>query len=1172
MGAGRAGHGQHAEDAALTCGQLLRRYRSAAGLTQEELAERAGYSANYIGKLERDQRELPAAALHHLAAVLGLGGPERAALQAAQDRPDGRWLSARAPSAGPVAGRDAELAEISRLLAGAGPPVLLLAGEPGIGKTRLLEEAAVRGAGGGWGIARGGCLRRAHDPYAPLSGALADALARRPARDRAAVLRQAGRVDLLVPELAPPRGPEPVPDGRGDRAPAGPAGPAGPPGPGPQQRLLASSARRLLRAVAGPAGTLLVLDDLHWAGPDAVDLLAALLTTAGSPPIRLIGAYRDSEAPPGARLGEFAADLARASLVRVLPLGPLTDAEAGRLLLQLAPQAEEVPAVLPAIVRRAGGVPFFLVSYAEQVRDGPGATQLAVPWTVAQVIGQRVAALPGPAQDLLGAAAVVGRVVPHALLARVTGRDDEQVLQAVEAALAARLLAEDEPAGYRFPHDLIRETIENGLSAARRRLLHRRIGQALEHQPGAAAESLAFHYARSGEDEKAITYLQLAGDEAEQRAAYAAAADFYAAAAARLEQSGRPADAVPVTDKQAVALYRAGRYDAAITALDRALAGYRAAGDAEAAARVTGRLADAHYRAGTRTGALASLTSLADAGTEQAAAAASPGALSRWEGLGQLLYAQGEYTKMVTVGRTLSRAGRAAGHSRLQAIGTRIHGAGLICQGRLAAGTALMAATMPADPAADDDERAAHSATLLSGAYLAMGCLDRCAALSERMLAAAEQAREQVVIAMHTVMLAGACYVGGDWRRGRDLADRAQERFAAGPPPMAIRAVPALAPVLIWQGAREQARAYLESSLQTARSLQIVLIERAALAYLAELDLLGGRPQDALTCLHPVTADHPAPATEDLTWDYAVQLLSVLAQAHLETGDLERAGAYAERAVAEARRTGTWVQGIRALEVHGMVQARSGQHALARAAYQEGLRRARAMPFPYGQARLLHAHGLLDRQHGDHAAAHAKFAQALAIAENLGAGNDAHALRELELDRPTGTVARSRGRGATVRSAEQIFSTERAVVPALPTPETICTSRPEPRMLHPMDVIDAAGRTPLIDEAARIWAEATAARDGHAQVPELDVSRPVIQGVLDISAFTHGYGASASRKCCCWRHASAWRPPGTPALNCPSMWTTTGQRPCTTAWAGKRSARRPRTPGQASPNNAMSCS
>ena len=194
-GAGRTwvqagpGAGGRPEDATPTCGQLLQRYRVLAGLTQEELAERAGYSGNYIGKLEQDQRELPAAAADRLAAVLGLADQDRAALRAARERRQGgRQLPARQ-----LAGRDAEMAQIRQFLAGAGPPVLLLAGEPGMGKTRLLEEAASRAAGGGWGVAQGGCLRRAQDAYAPLSGALDDALQRLPDGQRAEALRQAGR-------------------------------------------------------------------------------------------------------------------------------------------------------------------------------------------------------------------------------------------------------------------------------------------------------------------------------------------------------------------------------------------------------------------------------------------------------------------------------------------------------------------------------------------------------------------------------------------------------------------------------------------------------------------------------------------------------------------------------------------------------------------------------------------------------------------------------------------------------------------------------------------------------------------------------------------------------------------------------------------------------------------
>src|SRR2546423_3457021 len=155
MGAGRAGRGPQAADAALSGGRVLRRYRWAAGLTQEELAARAGYSADYIGKLERGRRDLPAAAAGHLAAVLGLGDEERAALAAARERGAG-GLPAPAAPAGPLAGRDAELAGIGRLLAGGGPPVPLLAGGPGIGKTRRLGGGAGPAAGGGRGLGPGG--------------------------------------------------------------------------------------------------------------------------------------------------------------------------------------------------------------------------------------------------------------------------------------------------------------------------------------------------------------------------------------------------------------------------------------------------------------------------------------------------------------------------------------------------------------------------------------------------------------------------------------------------------------------------------------------------------------------------------------------------------------------------------------------------------------------------------------------------------------------------------------------------------------------------------------------------------------------------------------------------------------------------------------------------------
>jgi transcriptional regulator with XRE-family HTH domain/tetratricopeptide (TPR) repeat protein len=951
--------GRNDDGVAPTCGQLLQRYRSLAGLTQEGLAEKAGYSADYIGKLERDQRELPAAALDRLADVLGLADQERAALAAAR----GKQTSGRL-----LVGRDAELTEIRGHLAGLGPPVLLLAAEPGMGKTRLLEAAVSGAARSGWGIARGACQRRALDPYAPLSGALSDALDRMPDRDRAEVLGQAGDLDLLLPELAS------VGQGR-TRVPTR-----------PEQlwRLLFSATAQCLRAAAGQAGTLLVLDDLHWAGPDALDLLAALLMVPGSPPIRLIGAYRNSETSP--RLEEFIADLARASLIRMLGLGPLSDADAEQFLIHLAPRRPATSAALSAIVRRAGGVPFFLASYADDVRfDSEGAPASMVPWTVAKVIRQRVLALPGAVQEHLDVAAVIGRVVPQRLLALVTGSSDEEVLHAAEAAMRARLLAEDGavPAGYCFTHDLIRETIEHGLSAGRRRLLHRRIGEALEREPGAPAESLAFHFGLSDDDGKATAYLELAGEQAQDRIAYATAADYFAQAAGRLELAGRQAAAVPVSEKQGVALHRAGRHREAISVLELALAGYQRAGDEDGAHRVTGQLADAHFRQGTSVDLLAELADLdlvQDPGSQSA--------MTRWHGLFRLLFAQGSYQQMVTVGRSLAQEGRTAGNGELAAFGAGVQGAGLIRQGRLVEGTALLEQAVASDRAQGDIWRTADAGAMLSGVYLRMGRIEPCQALSARMLRAAGTAGDEVVAAMHTLLLGAASYARGDWPHGQDLIRKVKQRFAAGDPsPLAVRMVPALAMVLTWQGAWEDARSYLKTSLQTARAMGVANVEGTALAHLAELDVLQGRPQDAITRLRPYL-------TSELAWDYATTLWSALAAAHLELEDPQQAQAAAGQAVAAARRSGAWLYGIRALEVQGIVHVGCGELDLAQAAFQEGLERARAMPFPYGQAHLLHAQGLLDRQRRDEAAARASFAEALAIAERLGAKRDAVRFRE----------------------------------------------------------------------------------------------------------------------------------------------------------------------------------
>jgi transcriptional regulator with XRE-family HTH domain len=173
-----------------TRGTVLKRARIAAGLTQQELATRSGVSIHTISDLERDlARHTRAATLALLADVLALSPADRAALATVRRPvPGSRWhLLARdlrlEPGAvhPPLFGRTRQVGRVEEHLAGAGPPLLLLAGEPGIGKSRLLEEAVERTDVQAWTVLTGGCHRKSgQEPYTPLLDALAGYLQRQP--------------------------------------------------------------------------------------------------------------------------------------------------------------------------------------------------------------------------------------------------------------------------------------------------------------------------------------------------------------------------------------------------------------------------------------------------------------------------------------------------------------------------------------------------------------------------------------------------------------------------------------------------------------------------------------------------------------------------------------------------------------------------------------------------------------------------------------------------------------------------------------------------------------------------------------------------------------------------------------------------------------------------------
>ena len=501
----------------LTFADLLRRYRRIAGLSQEALAQRANLSRRAVSDLERASSRIPRKdTAELLAEALGLAAQERSLfLAAAYRRPFHHILTpAPGPSAPlhqvtlpPLVGRREELAQLEHQRQGLGPPALLLAGEPGIGKTRLLREAAERARTAGWCVLEGGCHRRdAQGPYAPLLGALASFLAERTPAQLRTDLQECAWLVQLLPELVE-TAVVPVPEWTLP--------------PEQERRLLFAAVGRFLANVAGPAGTLLVLDDLHWAGDDGLDLLSSLLHEASPQPVRLLGAYRTTDVRPGDELSGLLVDLAREGMLTQMRIEVLAGSEAAELLGALL-EGDEDPLLVERVLQRSGGVPFFLTSCARALRVGAlGRAGADVPWDAAESIRQRVAALPSGARQLLRVAAVVGRTAPRRLIIKVLERPEDEILTVAEASCEARLLLESGTEAYEFVHDLIREVVESDLSAGRRQYLHRRLAEAMAHSEGAAApEVVAFHYEQGGVPTKAVGYLEQAAALAQRSGAF----------------------------------------------------------------------------------------------------------------------------------------------------------------------------------------------------------------------------------------------------------------------------------------------------------------------------------------------------------------------------------------------------------------------------------------------------------------------------------------------------------------------------------------------------------------------------------------------------------------------------------------------------------------------------
>jgi class 3 adenylate cyclase/tetratricopeptide (TPR) repeat protein len=449
-------------------------------------------------------------------------------------------------------GRQTEVERLGQLwkqaVAG-GPLLALLAGEPGIGKTRLAAELAKAAHAEGAVVLVGRCDEDLGVPYQPFVEALRQVVDHTLPGELAGRLgRYAGELVRLVPDLA-------------DRVPGLPAPLRS--DPETERYRLFDATAAWLGAVSADDPVLVVLDDLQWATKPTLLLLRHVVRSTEPTRLLILGTYRDSELGHDHPLVELLADLRRQGGVERLSLTGLDSSGVAAFMEQAAGHSltDEDLLLARAIHQETEGNPFFVREVlrhltetgAVERREGRWLTRapvdtLEIPEGIREVVGRRVARLSEQANRTLRVAAVIGLEFELPVLQQAAGVNEDDLVSAMEEATQARLIMEvpGPAAGYRFAHNLVRHTLYEGLSAGRRVVLHRRVAQAIEAVHGAALDNhlpaLAHHWARASaaaaETTRAVHYATRAGDRALAQLAHDEAAGYYRSALELLDAAG----------------------------------------------------------------------------------------------------------------------------------------------------------------------------------------------------------------------------------------------------------------------------------------------------------------------------------------------------------------------------------------------------------------------------------------------------------------------------------------------------------------------------------------------------------------------------------------------------------------------------------------------------------
>jgi DNA-binding CsgD family transcriptional regulator/tetratricopeptide (TPR) repeat protein len=386
---------------------------------------------------------------------------------------------------------------------GGDPQALVIGGEAGVGKTRLVEEFAGAAARAGAVVALGGCVEIGADglPFAPFSTALRALRRELPDELAAAAAGQEEELARLLPELG--------------EATAGRFDEEG------MARLFELTAR-LLERVAADRTVVVALEDLHWADASTRHLLAYLFRTLRTGRLVVLATYRSDDIHRRHPLRPLLAELDRLRTVRRIELGRFNRAEVGRQVAGIL-ACEPDPAQVDDIFERSDGNAFFVEELAVAAHEG---CRTGLTDSLRDLLLVRVEGLPESAQKVARIVAEGGSTVEYRLLAAVAQLAEDDLIEALRATVNANILiAAPTGDGYRFRHSLVREAVSDDLLPGERSRLNRRYAEALEADPtlvpaGERVMRLASYWYHAHDAAKALPAVLDASVTARRRHAY----------------------------------------------------------------------------------------------------------------------------------------------------------------------------------------------------------------------------------------------------------------------------------------------------------------------------------------------------------------------------------------------------------------------------------------------------------------------------------------------------------------------------------------------------------------------------------------------------------------------------------------------------------------------------